>query len=73
LEKLQREKQLEQLLLCTEIGKECTNYDPKRRPDAQTIVRRLHEADTTDISIVTDMSKLSIPLVISLFMMILRI
>nr|CAB3490412.1 unnamed protein product [Digitaria exilis] len=60
LEKSQREKQLEQLQLCAEIGKECTKDDPRRRPDALTIVRRLHEADITDISVLTDMSNLSI-------------
>ncbi|KAF8673444.1 hypothetical protein HU200_049009 [Digitaria exilis] len=53
LEASHREKQLEQLHLCAEIGKECTDYDPRRRPDAWTIVCRLHEADI-------DMSNLSI-------------
>ncbi|KAF8673443.1 hypothetical protein HU200_049008 [Digitaria exilis] len=67
LEKSDREKQLEQLNLCAEIGKECTDYDPRRRPDAQTILHRLHEADIADICIITDMSHLSIAQVISLF------
>jgi hypothetical protein len=62
LDKLHREKQLEQLRVCTEIGRECTDYDPSRRPDARAIVRRLDEAD-----IVTDVSNLSIAQIISLF------
>jgi hypothetical protein len=52
--------------MCAEIGKECTDYDPKRRPDART-VRRLKEADIAEISIVTDMRNLSISRVVSLF------
>jgi hypothetical protein len=31
--------------VCAEIGKECTDYDPRRRPDAGAIVRRLDDAD----------------------------
>jgi len=53
--------------VCAEIGKECTDYDPRRRPDAGDIVRRLDEADIVDGYIVTDMSNLSIAQVISLF------
>ena len=53
--------------MCAEIGKECTDYDPRRRPDAGDIVRRLDEADIVDGYIVTDMSNLSIAQVISLF------
>ena len=66
MDKIHREKQLEQLRVCAEIGKECTDYDPRRRPDAGDIVRRLDEADIVD-DIVTDMSNLSIAQVISLF------
>jgi len=47
--------------VCTEIGKECTNYDPRRRPDALTIFDRLDEADSP---ISTDMSNLSLDLTI---------
>ena len=53
--------------MCAEIGKECTDYDPRRRPDARDIVRGLDEADIVDGYIVTDMSNLSIAQVISLF------
>jgi len=67
LDKIHREKQFEQLRVCAEIGKECTDYDPRRRPDARDIVRRLDEADIVDGYIVTDMSNLSIAQVISLF------
>jgi len=67
LDKIHREKQFEQLRVCAEIGKTCTYYDPRRRPDARDIVRGLDEADIVDGYIVTDMSNLSIAQVISLF------
>jgi len=68
--------------VCAEIGKECTDYDPRSRPDARAIVRRLDEvdnivdrsivarrldeADIVNRYIVTDMSNLSIAQVILL-------
>lgn len=52
MEKSHRDKQLEQLHLCAEIGRECTEYDPRKRPDARTIVLRLHDADLPIVQVI---------------------
>jgi hypothetical protein len=48
LEKSQRDVQLEQVRVCAEIGIECTNFNPAKRPDMQHIVNRLDETETMD-------------------------
>lgn len=41
LDKTQGSTQLVQVQVCTEIGIECTDFDPVKRPDTQHIVHRL--------------------------------
>ncbi|CAM0878602.1 unnamed protein product [Alopecurus aequalis] len=48
LEKLESKVQLEQVRVCAEIGIECTNFDPAKRPDTQHIIDRLHETESMD-------------------------
>ncbi|KAI5001550.1 hypothetical protein ZWY2020_026200 [Hordeum vulgare] len=43
-----REVQLEEVRVCAEIGIECTNFNPAKRPDTQYIINRLAETETID-------------------------
>ncbi|XP_037445417.1 cysteine-rich receptor-like protein kinase 10 [Triticum dicoccoides] len=54
LKKSQRDVQLEQVRVCTEIGLECTDFNPAKRPDTKHIISRLDETETTDGYINTD-------------------
>lgn len=53
---METSSQLEQLRVCFEIGTECTDYDPRRRPDAKQIVDRLVKAESMDRFTETDVS-----------------
>ncbi|RCV17825.1 hypothetical protein SETIT_3G250800v2 [Setaria italica] len=53
-DRLETSSQLEQLRVCFEIGTECTDYDPRRRPDAKQIVDRLVKAESMDRFTETD-------------------
>ncbi|TKW27441.1 hypothetical protein SEVIR_3G257000v4 [Setaria viridis] len=55
-DRLETSSQLEQLRVCFEIGTECTDYDPRRRPDAKQIVDRLVKAESMDRFTETDVS-----------------
>ena len=46
MEKSQWNGQLEQVRVCAEIGIECTNFNPKKRPDTQHIINRLDGLET---------------------------
>lgn len=48
LEESESEVQLEQVRLCAEIGIECTNFDPTKRPNTQNIISRLGETESVD-------------------------
>uniref|UniRef100_A0ACD5ZLL0 Uncharacterized protein n=1 Tax=Avena sativa TaxID=4498 RepID=A0ACD5ZLL0_AVESA len=48
LEESQKEVQLEQVRVCAEIGIDCTNFDPAKRPDTQYIISRLNETVCMD-------------------------
>ncbi|CAM0958928.1 unnamed protein product [Alopecurus aequalis] len=48
--------QLEQVRVCAEIGIECTDPDPMKRPDTQHIINRLDGRETTDEYIKTGVS-----------------
>uniref|UniRef100_A0ACD5TZK4 Uncharacterized protein n=1 Tax=Avena sativa TaxID=4498 RepID=A0ACD5TZK4_AVESA len=48
LEEPQKEVQLEQVRVCAEIGIDCTNVDPAKRPDTQYIISRLNETVCMD-------------------------
>uniref|UniRef100_A0ACD5ZGC7 Uncharacterized protein n=1 Tax=Avena sativa TaxID=4498 RepID=A0ACD5ZGC7_AVESA len=48
LEESKIEIQLEQVRVCAEIGIECTNFDPAKRPDIQHIIKRLEETESMD-------------------------
>ncbi|XP_051179805.1 uncharacterized protein [Lolium perenne] len=49
--------QLEQVRVCADVGRECTDYNPKMRPDPRIIIDRLVETETTDGS--TETSRMS--------------
>lgn len=46
LEKSQIEVQLEQVRVCAELGIECTNFNPEKRPDTQHIINRIDELES---------------------------
>ncbi|KAF7026424.1 hypothetical protein CFC21_038529 [Triticum aestivum] len=46
--KSQSNVQLEQVRVCAEIGIECTNFNPAKRPDTQYVINRLAETETID-------------------------
>nr|XP_051202708.1 cysteine-rich receptor-like protein kinase 28 isoform X2 [Lolium perenne] len=49
LEKSHEDQQLEQVRVCTEIGIDCSDFNPAKRPvSLQNIVKRLKETETTD-------------------------
>uniref|UniRef100_A0ACD5ZPW7 Uncharacterized protein n=1 Tax=Avena sativa TaxID=4498 RepID=A0ACD5ZPW7_AVESA len=48
LEKSQRNVQLEQVRVCAEIGIECTDFNPAKRPDTRFILDRIDETETMD-------------------------
>ncbi|KAM3206141.1 hypothetical protein ACQJBY_061676 [Aegilops geniculata] len=41
--------QLRQVRVCAEVGKECTDYNPKMRPDPRSIITRLDVVEPTDV------------------------
>ncbi|KAG2655842.1 hypothetical protein PVAP13_1KG058100 [Panicum virgatum] len=45
VEKSQKEQQLEQIRVCTEVGKTCLDYDPAKRPSAQGIIDILKQTE----------------------------
>ncbi|KAM0856559.1 hypothetical protein ACQ4PT_049060 [Festuca glaucescens] len=45
LEKSKSEQQLQQVRVCAEIGIECTNFNPGKRPDMEHIISRLDETE----------------------------
>jgi hypothetical protein len=55
LEKSQSKVQLEQVRVCAEIGIECTNFNPAKRPDTQHIISRFDEIESMDGYIETGM------------------
>jgi hypothetical protein len=60
LEKSHRDIQLEQVRVCTEIGIECIEYNPAKRPvSMQHIIARLHETGSTEDSVETDVTRSS--------------
>uniref|UniRef100_A0ACD5YMH4 Uncharacterized protein n=1 Tax=Avena sativa TaxID=4498 RepID=A0ACD5YMH4_AVESA len=50
------EAQQEQVPVCAEIGLECTNFNPGKRPDTQHIISRLDETESTARYIETGMT-----------------
>lgn len=48
LEESKIEVHFEQVRVCSEIGIECTNADPAKRPDIQHIINRLNETESMD-------------------------
>ncbi|XP_051185807.1 uncharacterized protein [Lolium perenne] len=48
LEKSHSKVQHEQVRVCAEIGIECTNFNPAKRPDTEHIISRLDEAENFD-------------------------
>lgn len=50
---------LEPVRVCAEIGIECTNFDPMKRPDIQHITERLDEMEHTCGVFVADLCTLS--------------
>ncbi|XP_037483106.1 uncharacterized protein LOC119362038 [Triticum dicoccoides] len=50
LEALEGDTQLEQVRVCTKIGIECLDLDPKKRPDAGDIIDRLDKTGSVDYS-----------------------
>ncbi|KAM0830442.1 hypothetical protein ACQ4PT_066202 [Festuca glaucescens] len=48
LEKSHSKVQHEQVRVCAEIGIECTNFNPAKRPDTEHIISRLDEAESLD-------------------------
>ncbi|XP_044350822.1 cysteine-rich receptor-like protein kinase 10 [Triticum aestivum] len=46
LEKSQSNVQLDQVRVCAEIGIECVDFNPQKRPDTQHIISRLDETET---------------------------
>ena len=46
MEKSQKEQQLEQIRVCTEVGKRCLDYDPAKRPSAQGIIDILKQTES---------------------------
>jgi hypothetical protein len=48
LEKSHSKVQHEQVTVCAEIGIECTNFNPAKRPDTEHIISRLDEAENLD-------------------------
>jgi hypothetical protein len=50
LEKSQRDTQLVQVRVCTEIAIDCTNFNPEKRPDIQHIIDRLGATKNVDKS-----------------------
>ncbi|XBI33941.1 hypothetical protein VPH35_119805 [Triticum aestivum] len=46
LDKSNGETQLEQVRVCAEVGKECTEYNPAIRPDPGSIIKRLEETES---------------------------
>lgn len=55
-----RENQLEQIRVCAEIGKECRDNNPKRRPSTQNILDRLVKMERTRWSTETSGSTSSV-------------
>ncbi|KAI4977756.1 hypothetical protein ZWY2020_014310 [Hordeum vulgare] len=60
LQESQREIHLEQVRVCTEIAKECSDYNPANRPAIQDIINRLDETESVGGSIETRGSTLSV-------------
>lgn len=50
LEKTERETQLVQLRVCTEIAIECTDFNPVKRPDIEHIIDKLRAAKSAEES-----------------------
>uniref|UniRef100_A0ACD5ZGI7 Uncharacterized protein n=1 Tax=Avena sativa TaxID=4498 RepID=A0ACD5ZGI7_AVESA len=48
LEQSQSDVQMEQVQVCAEIGMECIDFNPKKRPDTQHIINRLDKIETLD-------------------------
>uniref|UniRef100_A0ACD5X6Q7 Uncharacterized protein n=1 Tax=Avena sativa TaxID=4498 RepID=A0ACD5X6Q7_AVESA len=66
LGEIEGDMQLEQVRVCTEIGIECMDFDPKKRPVAQHIIDRLGKLASADYSDETGINSSSVKLLVSL-------
>ncbi|KAM0927719.1 hypothetical protein ACQ4PT_002687 [Festuca glaucescens] len=69
LEESHRDMQLEQVRVCTQIGMECIESNPTKRPvSMEHIIARLHETGNTEVStetVVTGLSALQVMLTLA--------